>query len=605
MKISKVLMAAILLFSSVLYSQIIKRAEPPFWWTEMKNPVVEVMLYGEKIGDCTVSVDYSGVSVLKVERSENPNYLFVDLNISEGTLPGKLQLVLSKDSSKISYPYELKKRNKSSRKSINSADVVYLITPDRFVNGDYSNDNTSEEIEKVDRDNPDARHGGDIAGIRSKLDHLKDMGVTSLWINPVFESNMNIYSYHGYSITDFYRVDPRYGSNSDYAELVSESHSKGLKIIMDMVFNQIGSNHWWMKDLPARDWIHQFDKYTKTNFAGSTIPDPHSAHTERDLMVQGWFDTMMPDMNQRNPHMAKYLIQNTIWWVEFADLDGIRMDTYQYNYKEFMNDWLKALYSEYPGLYVVGEVWLGEPSYLAYWSKNGHSYNGFSSELRSVTDFALFDAFSSARESGALSRNLYRVLTQDFLYQDPNNNLIFADNHDTQRIFSTADGDMNLYKSMLGLLLTIRGIPQIYYGTELLMTGNSHGLLRADYPGGWKEDKADAFRPEGRTKRQNEAFGHMTKLLNWRKAKDVIHTGKMTHYLPWDNVYVYFRHNDEESVMVAFNDNDSKSTVDLSRFSSMLDGYKSGFEVTTGSRIENLDKLTLERNSLMIIELKK
>jgi glycosidase len=468
-------------------------------------------------------------------------------------------------------------------------------------------------LEKANRSNPDGRHGGDLQGVINHLDYIANTGFTTIWMNPFLENNQSAYSYHGYAISDFYRVDPRMGTNKLFAHLVNQAHQKGLKIIMDMIFNHCGINHWFIKDLPSQDWINQHKEFTRSNFRGSVITDPHASSYDRNIMLTGWFDKNMPDLNQNNPILATYLIQNTIWWIEFSGINGIRVDTQPYPFKEFMAKWAQSVTAEYPDFNIVGETWLQKISVTAYFQKGTRNIDGYNSYIPSVTDFPMYYAISSAfnENEGWTSgmAKLYYVLAQDFVYANPDKLLVFADNHDLNRYFETMGKDINKYKMGLTFLLTVRGIPQIYYGTEILMTGQEHmghGYIRKDFPGGWATDTVNAFLPSGRTTEQNEAYNFLSNLLKWRKTCNVIHSGKLKHFLPQDGIYVYFRYDENSAVMVILNNNNSEAkTINTNRFSEILKNYNTGVEIITNAKIKNLSEIKIPAKSAMIIELNK
>ncbi|MFH0733117.1 MAG: glycoside hydrolase family 13 protein [bacterium] len=605
--IKKYIFIVLFLISSAIISQTqISNIEPPYWWAGMKDCNLQILLHGINLSDYTPELNYEGVKITSVDRTENKNYLFVNLCISENVKSGMLIFSLTDNKNKFTFNYELKERNRDSKQlNISSADVIYLITPDRFANGDIKNDSLKGYFENKDRSSIKARHGGDIAGIKQKLPYIKEMGFTAIWHMPLLQNNMPIYSYHGYSITDFYNIDRRFGTNEEYVSFVKESHKYGLKIIKDMVFNQFGDQHYWAKDMPSKDWVHNWPQFTYSNFNGSVIPDPHASDYDKNRMNNGWFDKWMPDLNQKNPLVAKYLTQYTIWWVEYAGIDGIRMDTYQYNDKNYMNEWVARITNEYPNLFVVGEVWMDYPEIISYWKKGTVNFDGFSSKLESITDFPIHSTLNQVFTDYRPIYELYRVISRDFLYNNPNTNLIFADNHDVTRLFTFVNGDMNKYKQVIAFLLTTRGIPQIYYGTEILMTGENHEILRADYPGGWQEDKINAFVKEGRTDLQNEAFNYLTKLLNWRKSKNVIHTGQLVHFIPYNEMYVYFRENENECIMVAINKNKTDVKLEYDRHQEILEKYVAGKDVITNKKYFDLNNITIKANSVVIVELTK
>lgn len=593
----------------------INRLEPSFWWIGMKNPDVQLLVYGPAISDTKPVVNYPGVTVTNVQMTTNSNYLFVTLHIETTTKPGNFNINFVKDKKVVTnYAYELRERRAGSamRQSYNNSDVIYLIMPDRFSNGNVKNDSVPEVFEKAKRSDPNGRHGGDLQGIINNLDYLNDLGVTTIWNTPVQEDNMETYSYHTYAITDLYKIDPRYGTNDDYRRLSDELHKRKMKLIMDVVPNHCGLNHWWMKDLPSADWVHQFPQFTRSNYRISAVTDPYASGIDKKVNAEGWFDTSMPDLNQDNPLMLTYLAQNIIWWIEFADLDGLRVDTYPYNDVNQAAKWVTTIRNEYPNINIVGECWQHSAAEIAYWQTGAKNKDGFDSQLPAVMDFALTDALHAAfnEEDGwnqGLAR-LYFSMGMDYVYPNPENLMIFTDNHDMTRFTNIIGNDIKKYKMAMAFLLTTRGFPQLYYGTEIMMTGDKgkgDGDLRKDFPGGWPGDSRNAFTAPGRTDLENDAFNFTRKLLNWRKQNPVIHTGKLMHFIPQDNCYVYFRYNDQKKVMVIMNNHNTQSRkLDTGRFSEMLKGYSSGYEVISGKNIDNLNSIEINAKSAMIIELK-
>ncbi len=577
----------------------LKRVEPSNWWIGMKNPNLQLLVYGENIGLTEVRMDIPGVRLHSVTKVESINYLFLDLVISDTAKTGTYPIEFLKDNkvvARYNFPLLQRRANSAMRQGFNSSDVIYLLMPDRFSNGDPKNDSTADTYEKARRSDPDGRHGGDIQGIINHLDYLKELGVTSLWSTPLVEDNMERTSYHGYAITDYYRIDPRYGTNADYVRLSDELHKRGMKLIMDVVTNHCGLNHWWMKDLPTFDWVHQFKEFTRTNYQVSTIYDPYASESDKSLNLNGWFDHSMPDLNQNNPLLLTYLVQNAIWWIEYANLDGLRVDTYPYNNPAKMAKWTKAVLDEYPNLNIVGECWVHSPQELAYWQAGTKNFDGYVSTLPTVMDFALQDVFSSAlnEDDDALSgiRKFYNHFTLDFAYTNPLDLLIFTEHHDTQRFNKIINGDIKKFKIAYTLLFTIRGIPEIYYGSEIMMTGDKRkgdGDIRRDFPGGWPNDRHDAFTSIGRTPQENEAYNFIKKLLNWRKANPVIHTGKTMQYISYNNCYVYCRYNAEKTVMVIINNSNTESRkLDTKRFSERREGFTKGYDIISEKQLKDL-----------------
>ncbi len=619
MKIFKYLISAMLiLFISMQgFSQKIKidRVDPPFWWVGMNSSQLQLMVHGENISQAKALIDYEGVKIERTILVESPNYVFLDLVIDNNALAGNFDIKFIKGKKTVAtFNYELKIRTKApeSYTGFDNSDNIYLMMPDRFANGNPDNDDMPGMLEKADRNNPNGRHGGDIQGIESKLDYLKDLGVTAIWINPLLENNMPAYSYHGYAMTDLYKVDPRFGTNEDYKNLVAKAHEKGLKIIQDMVFNHLGTNYFWKDDLPTQDWYNQWSEFTRSNYRGGAVNDPNASEYDYNKMVKGWFDKTMADLNQNNPLMANYLIQNSIWWIEYLDLDGIRQDTYPYPYKDFMATWMETLLNEYPNYNVVGEVWLSYPQAVAYWLENDNNKDGFHSHLTNVFDFPLMYAITNSlnQDNGWSSgiAQLYELLSQDYVYSDPNKLVLFADNHDGDRLYSKLGEDLSKFKMAMTMLYTLRGIPQLYYGTEILMTGyehQGHGFIREDFPGGWEDDTIDAFTSEGRTDEQNIAFNFVKHLMNWRKTNMAVQQGKLTHFIPEDGVYVYFREFEDECVMVVLNNSKDDKSVDLSRFTEITKNYSNAKSVMDRTYLDKLDSVKVKAKSPMVFELLK
>lgn len=588
--------------------------EPAFWWTGMKNTSLEILFHNQKlnIGEYDVQVNYEDIELTEIKRVENPHYLFVDLKISPSAKEGMVPIRFRSGKRSFTYNYEIRSKSAQDNRiqGFNSSDVVYLIMPDRFANGDPKNDSIPGMFEGVHRDKGEGRHGGDLQGITDHLNYIKDLGVTAIWLNPVLENNQRRSSYHGYAVTDLYRVDRRFGDNEAYLSFIEKSHGNGLKVIQDMVMNHIGNDHWLMHDLPEKDWIHQFPQFTRSNYQGNVIADPYRSEYDSVKMSNGWFDTTMPDVNQNNPLFATYLIQNTLWWIEYSGIDGIRMDTYPYPDKDFMARWAKAVMEEYPSFNIVGEVWLqNSVPATAYWQKGMINADGYQSYLPTVTDFPFcYTVPQALNEAGGWEtgmRRLYTLLSQDFIYPDANKNLTFLDNHDMTRFFLSVKKDMKKFKMGLVFLLTTGGIPQIYYGTELLMDGDGshHPNVRLDLPGGWQGDGVNAFSRQGRSQEQNEAFDFISSLLKWRKNNPVIHNGRLTHYIPEDNVYVYFRQDADTRIMVAMNANDSEKVLNTAPFAENLKGVTTATDVLTGAQFRDPGTLYLPAWTALVLEL--
>jgi len=606
-------LSLILLCLAHANSQIVEKIEPPNWWVGMKNPMLEIMLYGKDIGALNPQIRQKGIKVINHKCPGSKNYLFVDLEISPRCKPGKFNIELFLGSQRIqTIEYSLMGRAPGSRSRVgyNSSDAIYLITPDRFANSDESNDNSLGMIEIADRGLKDGRHGGDIGGIRQHLDYISSLGFTALWINPLLENNMPKASYHGYAITDFYKVDSRMGTNEEYKTLCADSHKAGIKIIMDGVLNHCGLHHGWLQDPPTEDWINYFQEdYVETNHRKTLQPDPHAAPEDLEILEKGWFVPTMPDLNLANPFLAIYMIQNTIWWTEFSGIDGIRMDTYLYPDHTFMADWSKAVLDEYPNLNMTGEVWYDQPSVLAYWQKGNTSVSEQTSFLPSLFDFplqaALIKSLTTDNSWGQGWIYLYEALALDFVYPDPDNLVVFADNHDMSRIYAQLGENSDIVKLAMAYVLTTRGIPEIYYGTEILMDSpiaRDDGKVRSDFPGGWKGDSVNAFTGAGLTEDQKTTQLFISKILTWRKNATAIHAGKTTHFVPEHGVYVYFRYDGHQKIMIVLNKNSTPTTLDLDRFKNMIGENISGTDIISGERIALQGEIHLPKMGAKIIE---
>jgi glycosidase len=598
----------------------ILRIEPPNWWTGFRHPELQLLIHGPGIAAYQPAVDRAGVRVLRAERGSSPNYLFVYLHIEADAQPGRLDLILEGRDGRLVQPYELLPKNTdpAHTRGFDASDAIYLITPDRFANGDPANDTIDGLGDPANRSDPDGRHGGDIQGIADRLDYIADMGFTAIWLNPLLENRMPRPSYHGYATTDFYRVDPRFGSNESYRELVDRARSMGIGVIMDMIVNHIGSGHWWMADLPAKDWLNFQGEPQFTSHEHITEQDPYASEWDTRMYSDGWFDTMMPDLNQRNELLADYLTQNALWWIEYLGLSGIRMDTYPYPDKGYMSEWTRRVMLEYPHFNVVGEEWIDNPPAVAYWQRGQDNRDGYVSHLPSLMDFPLQNALrwglvtaegskmEDLRPGGLL--HLFRALANDFVYPDPSALVIFPDNHDMSRIYSQLGEDYDLWRMALAYVLTMRGAPQIYYGTEILMKNpgtEAHGTIRSDFPGGWPGDARDAATGEGLSTREREAQAFLRRLLTWRRDAAVIHQGELTHFVPSEGTYVYFRHYEQDSVMVALNKNAAAVDLKLERFSERLQGFAAARDVVTGETLPLGSTLPLSPRSVRVLELRE
>jgi glycosidase len=552
----------------------IERIEPPNWWVGMKHDTVQILVYGKNLSDVELYPQHGPIEIINVHKAESPNYLFIDLAISseiKSDYNFEIGFSKGKQDTVIKYPILAREDSKNKFKGFDKSDVMYLIMADRFCDGNPANNKIGDSLDQFTAKDLDGRKGGDIEGITSKLNYIKNLGVTSVWITPMLENNMWM-SYHGYAATDLYKIDPRFGSNDLYKELVNQAHDKGLKIIMDHVSNHIGINHWWMKDLPFAGWINgTVEKHLPANHNKMTFPDPYSPGESIDLTWDGWFTNYMVDLNQANPFLKKYLIQNTIWWIEYLGIDGIREDTYPYCNQYAMADWAKAILDEYPNFNIVGEIWTGEPAYLAAYQQKNKFGVHLDTHLPCVTDFALSDAFRDYLSGKKGLEGIFNTLAQDFLYYDANNLLTFFDNHDISRGLFVANKDMEKYKIALTILLTTRGIPKIFYGSEIGIVGeNNHGTIRSPFPGGFENDSINAFYSCDRTEYQQDIFDFTQNLLELRKNHKSLSEGKLTHFYPFDNVYVYFRETDDESTMIIVNGSDKESEVDLNKYKETL-----------------------------------
>ncbi len=620
---NRLIIAICLLLSMQTTFAQLERLEPPNWWADMNLTSVQLLCYGENISDYEVSS--RDITIVNVDRTENPNYLFVNVNF-EGLSAGEYSFKFKKKGSKsFTKAFDLKERdaNSKERQSFNSSDLVYLIMPDRFANGDTSNDSMPSVTEKVNRAEQGGRHGGDLQGVINQLDYLEDLGVTALWSTPLLEDNDAKYSYHTYAQSDVYKIDPRYGTNEDYKRLATEMEQRDMKLIMDYVTNHWGAEHWLIKDLPEQSWIHQFednkgkdfplDGYANSNYRMTTQYDPNASAIDTRYCEDGWFTSTMPDLNQSNPKTLTYLIQNAIWWIEYSGLDGFRVDTYSYNDKEGIANWTKAITDEYPNFNIVGEVWLHNQAQIAYWQKDSKigALQNFNSHCPSVMDFTLHDAIGVMFKEDNASWNdgmikAYDNFVNDFLYQDIDNLMVFAENHDTGRINEIYNGSLDHYKLAMTLVATTRGTPQIYYGSEIGMRGDKgkgDGAIRQDFPGGWATDANNAFTKDGRTEEQEAYHSFSKTLFNFRKETPALHTGELLHYLPENNVYVYFRSLEDQTVMVVLNNNPEEQTLDFSRFAEGIKNATTGKELFSQNTLNLNEPLTVKGKSPLVISL--
>ena len=601
-----------LLFVCLNLSAQVSKVEPPMWWSGMHNTNVMVTLYGENLADYAVASN--DLTITDVVRLENKNYLFVYLDFAAAK-PGTYQLVLEHSQKEsIQIPYELMERREGSalRKGYDSSDFIYLIMPDRFANGDPTNDSHPDLHEQSNRKDPWGRHGGDLQGIIDHLDYIAQLGVTAIWNTPVLEDNDPKGSYHMYAASDVYQIDRRFGSNEKYKQLSAELKKRNMKLIKDYVVNHWGLEHYMIQDLPSKDWINQWDEFTPSSHAKEIFSDPYAAEVDVKQLVNGWFVDSMADLNQKQPQLLKYLTQNAIWWIEYADLSGLRVDTYPYNSRDEVTLWSKAIMDEYPNFSIVAESWVINPIHLSYWQKDSPiaAMSGFNSQVTHVKDFALFAAVQEVFTEKTpwwdqKMNKIYKVFQNDFVYANPNDLMVFLENHDTTRINELVDFEN--YKLMTTLLATVRGVPQTYYGTEISIKGSKEkgdADLRKDFPGGWPDDLRSAFTPTGRTATENKYFDFTAQLFNWRKSEPVIHHGKTMHYAPQNEVYVYFRYTDTKSIMVILNANDEAQTLDLSRYKQRIGSATEAKDVFSGARVNLSNSLKIPPKSSSIISFK-
>ena len=600
----------------------IQRVQPTNWWVGMKNPNLQLLIYGPQAGSLTYTISYPGVRLASTSRVENPNYAFLNLVISPAAKPGTMKIVGKSGGKTMTHSYELKARSRDNKRvGVNQSDLVYLIMPDRFANGDPSNDKFAGMLDTAAHaTNPYLRHGGDLQGIINHLDYLQDLGVTTLWLTPVIENDETLKAeapdrlqagYHGYHFTEHYEVDRRFGGNKAYKQLADVLHRRGMKLVQDAVYNHVSDDHWMFKDRPTKDWFNNWPEYTNTTHKEQPMLDPHRSEVDRKVFIEGWFTAFLPDLNQRNPFLANYLIQHAIWSTETFDLDGWRIDTYKYNDQEFMNRCNAALLAEYPTILLFGETVANNPLNLSYFVKSKVAFP-FKSNLPSTLDFPLNYAILDAMRQdfgwdNGVSR-LYSTLSQDVVYADPMNLVTSLDNHDMNRYFSEVGENFDKYKMGVAWLLTTRGIPSLYYGTEILMKNfkdPTDAEVRRNFPGGFPGDKDNAFTEKGRSPREQEAFAYVSKLAQYRKRTPALYSGKLTQYVPQEGVYVYFRHNNDKTVMVATNSSNNEMTVKTGRYAERMKGFASARNVVTDAVIRDLSELKIPAKTVWVLELGK
>ena len=605
----------------------VTRIDPTNWFTDMQDPTLQLMVYGKDIKFADVTTDYPNVKIDSLVRLDSPNYLLVYLNL-KGAKPGEISLTFSnKNGKKTTKKFQLKAREMAGadRKGFDISDVLYMLMPDRFANGNPKNDVIKGmEDQLCNRNEPSLRHGGDLEGLRQHLDYFTDLGVTALWLTPVLENDRPAdggkhSTYHGYATTDYYRVDPRFGTNEEYKALIDECHKKGLKVVMDMIFNHCGDYHPWakdtrldengktIKDYPSKDWFNSPNYGLQTSYKLTPVLDPYASKVDMKETVDGWFVPSMPDLNQRNPHVIKYLIQNSIWWIETVGIDGIRMDTYPYADRQAMADWMKVLNKEYPNFNTVGETWVTEPAYTAAWQKDS-KLSDINSNLKTVMDFAFFDRLSQAKNEETddwwkgLNR-IYNSLCYDYLYTDPSSVMAFIENHDTDRYLGNGK-DSTALKQAYALLLTMKRIPQLYYGTEILMNGTkteTDGNVRQDFPGGFPGDKVNKFTREGRTKAENAMFDWTSRLLHWRQNNDVIINGSQTQFIPQHGVYVLARQHNGKTVLTILNGKKADNQVDVARYAEVIGSHTTATDVLTGATVDLTKNIPLVQRQAMVL----
>ncbi|QJW89496.1 glycoside hydrolase family 13 protein [Spirosoma taeanense] len=599
----------------------IQRVNPTNWWVGMKNPNLQLLIYGPNAGTLTYSLNYPGVKLVKAHTVENPNYAFLDLTIAPSAKPGLVRITGKRGNQTLTQPFELRARDRSPKGlGVTAADFIYLAMPDRFANGDPGNDKFADMADpNADRANPYYRHGGDLAGVVQHLDYLKDLGVTAIWLTPVLENNQPLTNeggamrsaYHGYGFTDHYAIDRRLGGNDAYVDFVKKAHAAGMKVVQDAVYNHVGINHWILKDLPMKSWLHQWPTYTNTSYKYQPITDPHGAEIDRRVTLDGWFVPHLPDLNQSNPYVANFLIQHALWTVENFGVDAWRVDTYMYNDQPFMNRCNAALLEEYPKIHIFGESWVNNVVDQAYYTRNNINFP-FKSNQPGGLDFVLYasmlDALKQKFSWDDGVNRFYQALAQDAVYQDPNKLVTFLDNHDTDRYLSVIGDDLDKYRIGLTWLLTTRGIPSMYYGTEILMKNfkdPSDAEVRRDFPGGFVGDRENKFEASGRSSRENEAFQYVRKLANYRRSTPTLHTGKLMQFLPQDGTYVYFRYDGNKTVMVATNTNDKEISLDTSRFAERMNGFTSARNILTDATLNDLKLVKLPAKTALVLELMK
>lgn len=592
----------------------VERIDPPSWWTGMRSPELQLMLHGPGVGELSAELAYPGVHVVSTTRLRSPNYLFVTLRIDADAPAGSVPIVLKRAGrfvARCDYPLNARRPGSADRAGFGPQDAIYLLMPDRFANGNPANDRAPGLTDVVDRHRPGARHGGDLAGVAAHLDYIEQMGFTQLWMTPVLENAQAAYSYHGYSITDHYRVDPRFGSNEDLRRLGALARERHVGLISDIVINHIGSGHWWMRDLPSDDWLSGAGTTRLTNHMHTTVQDPYASAADRRWYLDGWFDRSMPDLHPATAELGTYLIQNAIWWIEYADLSGLRIDTYSYSDKDYMARFTGAVRAEYPRLNIVGEEWRGHPALVAYWQEGKQNPDGYVSHLPSLMDFptqaALVNSLKARDTDEQALRSLYENLSEDFLYANPANLVVFSENHDTDRTLHALGEDTDLWWMAQVYVATIRGIPQFLYGSELLLSHAAKATdddARMDFPGGWSGDAVDGFTGRNLPAPARDAQARLRALLNWRKGSAAVARGALLHYVPVEGVYVYFRQLGAETVMVILNKAGASRTLDVGRFAQAVRPGWTGRDVVSGRDVVLGTALEVPARSATVLDLR-
>ena len=590
---------------------------PSHWWVGMKNPKLQLMIHGKNVGNYSYSISHPSVRLIKTNTVENKNYVFLDLVINASAKPGNIKINWKKgtETGSMDFALNLRRPGKGTQfaQGVNASDFIYLLMPDRFSNGDESNDKLPGfKDQSLNRDSMYHRHGGDIQGVINHLDYLQDLGVTTVWMTPILENDMPNRTEHGYAITNYYKVDARHGGNEAYKKLSDALHQRGMKLIQDAVYNHCGLHNFFIRDMPMKDWVHQWPAYTNTTYKDQPLMDIHASKADEKVMSNGWFTRQMPDLNQSNPFVANYLIQNAIWCIEEFGVDGWRIDTYIYNDLDFMNRCNKALLDEYPKMTMFGETWVHGVLNQAFFTENNLTNIRFKSNLPGVTDFQtnLYGINPALTQNFGWTEGvnrLYQTLANDFVYQHPMNHVVFLDNHDMTRFLSQVGEDVDKLKMGIGWLLTARGIPEMYYGTEILMKGvsNPDGLVRGDFPGGWKDDKKNKFTPQGRSDKENEVFNWTKTIANFRKNSSAIKSGKLMQYVPESWVYTYFRYDDKQTVMVMMNTDTKEKTIKLDRFSERINGFSTAKNIVSGTTTNLQDEWKIPGKTIWIMELMK